>query len=79
MRVRATKTGYYENERRRPGQIFTLHTIVGRGKDGKEISVSPEKQFSKNWMETIDIVPPPEQQNANPPSSKKRNSDLDVI
>jgi hypothetical protein len=43
MNVRATKKGYYGDIRRHPGDVFSL---------------SSEKHFSTNWMETVDEITP---------------------
>ena len=39
MKVRATKLGYYNRQRRRPGVVFM---------------VDEPRHFSKNWMEEVD-------------------------
>ncbi len=58
MRVRAKELGYYGHKRRHPGQEFILEPIkrVRSDKDGKprEITISPEQQFSDRWMERVD-------------------------
>jgi hypothetical protein len=38
IRVRATKTGFVDNVRRREGDVFDVHA----------------KEFSEKWMETVD-------------------------
>ena len=55
MRVKATRTGYYNHKRMKPGQVFVLVPQKGIDKDRKPIVVSPEKQFSAQWMEMIDV------------------------
>lgn len=51
MKVKATMTGYYDHKRIREGQVFELKPL--KTKDGKTIDV--EKQFSKVWMERLDV------------------------
>ena len=70
MRVRATQLGYYGHKRRHPGQEFDLEPIkrIKIQPDGtsKEITISPEQQFSVRWMERVEapkakivaLVPP---------------------
>ena len=43
MKVRATKLGFYDQKRRKEGDVFILHD---------------PKLFSENWMEAIDGKPP---------------------
>jgi hypothetical protein len=52
MRVKATRIGYYGHRRRREGEVFDLapRKIL---KDGKEVVLSPEQQFSNSWMEKV--------------------------
>ena len=63
MKVRATMLGYYGHKRRREGQEFELEPIkrLRKQADGtmKEITISPEQQFSTRWMEKVDAGTPP--------------------
>ena len=60
MKVRALEitgqkySGYYDHKRRVPGEIFTLIPLTRIDKNGKKVTVSPENQFSKKWMEKVD-------------------------
>lgn len=63
MKVRATRLGYYEHKRRYPADhakgkngkdVFTLVPIKVKDKNGKEVVVSPEAQFSPSWMEKLE-------------------------
>lgn len=80
MKVRAILFGYYNNEKKRIGDEFELVAIKAPvfDKNGKPVKdesgkqkveiISPEKQFSKNWMEKID-----EEEHYSPkPKSKKK-------
>lgn len=62
MLVRATKLGYYDNKRRREGEVFELKSIKGKKKKGLivegDIVLKPEDQFSSNWMEKVDSEKP---------------------
>jgi hypothetical protein len=63
MRVRAIQLGYYGHKRRREGQEFVLEPIKRLRKDVKtgemrEITISAEQQFSKRWMEKVDVPTP---------------------
>lgn len=49
MKVEATQLGYHDHRRRRPGDIFVLRPIK---KANGEI-ITPEQQFSKNWMKKV--------------------------
>ena len=49
MKVRATRLGFYNQQRRRPGVTFELEPRTM--KNGE--TLSPEKQFSKAWMEKV--------------------------
>lgn len=53
LKVRATKLGYHDHRRRYAGDVFLLYPYK---KDGKV--VTPEQQFSKNWMEKVDPSTP---------------------
>lgn len=57
MKVRATAMGHYDNERKRPGDVFMLRTIEGHKKlaHGKLVphTATPKEQFSENWMEEV--------------------------
>lgn len=57
MKVKATRTGYYNNKRQKPGSVFELvpyQKLDEKGKpvekDGEPVIVSAAEQFSKNWM-----------------------------
>jgi hypothetical protein len=52
MQVRAKKLGVYGARRRRPGDIFILVPRTTQ-KNGKEVMVTVEQQFSSKWMEKI--------------------------
>lgn len=65
MRVKATKTGFYNHIRRREGDVFTLIPVstVERDEKGQvkfdatgnttPVVISPDKQFSPRWMEKV--------------------------
>lgn len=48
MLVKATQTGHYGHLRRKPGSIFELKTVKG-----KNVTLTPEEQFSKKWMRKL--------------------------
>lgn len=50
IRVRATRMGYYNNLRRREGDVFTLHDA---------------RLFSKNWMVVVPVATPERHTRAN--------------
>ena len=58
MKVKATRQGYYGNQRRYEGDVFVLEARKGKKKDrhGKlsDIEVTAEKQFSSQWMEKVE-------------------------
>jgi hypothetical protein len=68
VRVRATKLGYYEHSRRRPGDVFTLKpreiTVYNVSLQRPEVDpatgevrmrlITAMQQFSPNWMELVD-------------------------
>lgn len=60
VRVQDGCTGYYGNKRRKQGEVFVLVPLQRVGKDGKKITIPPEKQFSDKWMvlEETPIAPP---------------------
>jgi hypothetical protein len=68
MKVRAIRLGYYAHKRRPEGSVFILEPLKRirpvKDSDGKptgemkEIVISPEQQFSKNWMEKVDPETP---------------------
>lgn len=67
MKVKATELGYYEDKRRRPGDVF---------------EISDEKAFSHKWMEKLDDsveVPSPPPAKEAKKSSKKVKSSEEVI
>jgi len=59
MKVRAKELGYYDEKRRRPGEVFELEEREGftrnenSGKATKKVW-SAEEQFSEKWMEKVD-------------------------
>lgn len=74
MKVRATKLGYYEDKRRRPGEVFVLkprQISYFNKKKGQLVheEVSADQQFSKKWMEPVD-GPAPEQSEPEKPKKK---------
>lgn len=56
MKVRAKRMGYYEHKRIKPGQEFVLVTRKGLDRDKKPITLTPEKQFTDEWMEKVEAV-----------------------
>ncbi len=63
MKVRAIKDGYYGHKRRRVGAVFMLAPITRMREDKKtgamkEVTISPEQQFSTRWMEKVDAGVP---------------------
>lgn len=62
MKVRATALGYYGHKRRQEGAEFELEPIkrLRKQPDGsmKEITITPEQQFSQRWMERVDVPSP---------------------
>lgn len=100
MKVRATQLGYYDHRRRKPGEVFELIEVKGFTKDPKTekvspLTLSPEQQFSENWMEKVDESTPvgqaPETEDGarepaplsgagkKKPAAKKSTGDADVI
>jgi len=81
MKVRALEitgqkySGYYDHKRRLPGEIFTLVPLTRVDKNGKKVSVSPENQFSKKWMEKVDKSTPIAQPANETPVSQEIASD----
>jgi len=64
MRVKAKMLCYYENKRRKEGEVFALKEKRGftvDPKTGKKVPIviSPEEQFSETYMERLDITPKP--------------------
>jgi hypothetical protein len=58
MKVRATALGHIYNVRKREGDVFELVPVKGFVKRGdilekKEITITPEMQFSAKWMEKV--------------------------
>lgn len=65
IRVRATRTGYYEHIRRREGDVFDLipqtgvRLTIGKSPTGRTIQVktpftlTADQQFSEMWMEEV--------------------------
>lgn len=61
MKVRATKTGYYDHLRRREGDVFELKPIDGHKVVNNKLvkhHFTVEEQFSPNWMEKVDRSTP---------------------
>jgi hypothetical protein len=68
MKVRALGkpyewVGYYDHLRRRGGDVFILKpiTTIKKNKETGEvrkITIAPEQQFSKRWMEKVDDTAP---------------------
>lgn len=60
MRVIATRPGFYDNKRRKVGEIFTLKEIKGLKPVPNKIDVyekavfTIEQQFSPRWMQPVD-------------------------
>ena len=50
--------GYYDNKRRREGEVFELRAMSGlfKDKDGKLVKgvKQPEELFSEKWMEKVE-------------------------
>lgn len=57
MQVRAKRLGYHNHVRVREGEVFILKERKGLDRDGKQITMSPEQQFSSKWMELLDAEP----------------------
>lgn len=56
IKVQATQTGYYDNIRRRPGEVFYLTadgSEVTDKKTGKVRDATPEDAFSSRWMRRV--------------------------
>lgn len=52
MKVRATRMGYFNNQRKREGEVFIIlpkSAVV----NSKKVVITPEAQFSENWMEKV--------------------------
>jgi hypothetical protein len=82
MRVIATRTGYYEHKRLKPGQEFVLVERKGLDKEGKKIVLSPEKQFSDKWMkraDEVEIVPVSKAKGSKAKAIEPEPSESDVI
>lgn len=71
MKVQATQLGYHDHRRRRPGDVFVLRPI--KAADGKIIT--PEQQFSKNWMKKVDPSTPEFSQ----PKPEIRPGNMDAV
>lgn len=69
MQVRAKRLGFY-GSRKRAGEVFELVEVkgfkqVGRSKKLEPVVLSPEQQFSSDWMEKVEggePAPKPEPQ-----------------
>ena len=79
MRVRATQLGYYGHKRRKEGAEFVLEPIkrIRKDKDGnpREITISPEQQFSERWMERVDPIVPKEKKS----KKDKKTETLELV
>jgi hypothetical protein len=81
MKVRAKAilnqkySGEYNHKRRLPGEVFELFPITRKKKDGKDIIISPEAQFSERWMERVDATAPVAQKPVAPVVSDEMPSD----
>jgi hypothetical protein len=55
IKVQATQTGYYDDIRRRPGEVFFIHAdgTMLVGKDGKSTPATAEHAFSPRWMRRV--------------------------
>jgi len=56
MKVRALKTGYFNNQRKKEGEVFELTPLL-RIVNGKKTIIAGEKRFSNIWMEKIEERP----------------------
>lgn len=58
MRVKATRLGYFNNRRMRPGDVFEIierkMKVMEKGKLVEKI-LTVEDQFSAAWMEEVDL------------------------
>jgi hypothetical protein len=59
MKVRALSMGYYDNKRRREGEVFELKPLRGKFMDPVSKKMvdgvkQPEELFSSKWMEVVD-------------------------
>jgi hypothetical protein len=59
MKVIATQLGYFNNHRRREGEVFVIKPRKGLKVDPvtgakSEVTLSVEDQFSSRWMEKYD-------------------------
>lgn len=73
MRVKATQRGFYDNKRRKIGEVFELKPIDGiKIVDGKKVphTFTADQLFSKNWMVKLDSV------KGGKTNSKKQESDV---
>lgn len=50
MKVRATQKGFYGDQIRNEGDVFTLIEREAKGADGNKLVIPVEKQFSHRWM-----------------------------
>ena len=88
MKVKATKMGYYNNQRKRTDEEFDLVPIK-RKINGKDVVITPEQQFSKEWMEKVEkdkpkTISPEKSTQTEPdqpklPAGQKGTGDQDVI
>lgn len=71
--------GYYQHQRRKPDAVFTLVPIKIK-RDGKIITLTPEQQFSKKWMEKVEDSIPQKQVSETPKvTSEEATGDSEVI
>lgn len=66
INVKATRLGYYDHVRKYPGEKFVLKAVKTI-KHGQEVVISAEQQFSKHWMERLDVESKPSQRPSNKP------------
>ena len=52
-----TFVGFYDNKRRRPGDVFELKDAVTKVK-GKEVTIPAKDFFSDKWMNEVDSPKP---------------------
>lgn len=81
MQVRAIRQGYYGLIRRKPGAVFELVEVKGfKGVKGSKklepVTLTPEDQFSSDWMEKVKAgepvkAPEPEADGRKPFGAKK--------
>lgn len=75
MRVRATQNGYHGLRRRKTGDVFVL--MPRKKKDGTV--VTPDQQFSENWMVKLDPEAKPKAKAKGKRESKKKDDPKKVV